>query len=67
MYNADDGGTFIRNCNIPYLDKYYNHVVLFLAKKDFGHIEVTYFYNKGLKQEIDEIISRTAGLVKFKN
>jgi len=63
-YNVDVGAIFTRNCPIPYENKYRFNRILYLYKEGFGHIEVTYFYNKK-NMDIDALINETSGLIKY--
>jgi hypothetical protein len=64
-FNADDAGEYIRNCYIPYLNKYMNNRVVFFASKGRGHVEITYFYTDKEKDRIEKDIKKTEGMLKY--
>ncbi|MFD1145495.1 hypothetical protein ACFQ4C_30495 [Larkinella insperata] len=66
-YNADDGGVFIRKCNRPFLSSYKNHFILFLFKKDFGHVEITYFFNEDQRKEIEGMMAESFHMLRLRS
>ena len=42
-----------------------NRKVVFLFKKDRGHVEMTYFYTDKAKDKIEDYIKKTKGILKY--
>jgi len=64
-FNADDSGEYSRNCTLPFEGKYNNHKIVFMAKRNRGHVELSYFYTDAARDRIDKVIKNTAGMIKF--
>jgi len=64
-FNADDSGVYSRNCTLPFEGKYNNHKIVFMAKRNRGHVELSYFYTDVARDRIDKVIKNTAGMIKF--
>ncbi|HCN84230.1 MAG TPA: hypothetical protein DIT07_11515 [Sphingobacteriaceae bacterium] len=65
VLNADDAGEYVRACSLPYMNRYKNYRVIFLFKRDRGHIEITYFCTDTSKDKIGDYIKQTKGMLKY--
>lgn len=64
-FNADDAGEYYHSCLALYDNKYPFKKVVFGFKKDIAQFEITYFYTEKSKTKVDDIIKKTAGIIKF--
>jgi hypothetical protein len=64
-FNADHGLSISRDCKVPYQIWDHNRMV-FLAKDDNCHIELTYLFTEKARKNIAEEIRRTEGMIRFK-
>lgn len=64
-FNANHALSFIRKCRVPH-ENYENHRIVFIAKNNICHVELTYLYTNNSKGNIEEEIRRTEGMIRFK-
>lgn len=64
-FNADDAGEYVRNCTLPFENRYTHHRVVFATKINKGNVDLIYFYNDKDSKKIEEIIKTTCGMLRF--
>ena len=58
-FNADNGCQFSRNCNLPFLNKFFENRIIFLDKKGRGQLAIIYLFDKSKEQVMNKEIKKT--------